>query len=131
MKILIFLLLILGSLTAFGQRSGTHCLSIEDSRFLHERALKSVYLDSAVNALEGKMIVLEENSARREKDFSDLISEERDKNKVAAEMLTHQKQLTEGYKDENGALRKQVKREKRKRNAAGGIAILVIVLALL
>lgn len=108
-----------------------HCIPLNESRVIHDRALKSVYLDSAVNALEGKMIVLEENSARRDNSFQSLLSEHKGKNKILGEMLDHQKSLTESYKDENGALRKQVKREKRKTKAAGIIGLVVIVIALL
>jgi hypothetical protein len=127
MKKLIFLTLILGSLTAFGQRSGTHCLSIEDSRFLHERALKSVYLDSAVNALEGKVIVLEENSARRETDFVNLLNVQKKINSVQADILNHTESLLQSYKSEATDERKKKKGWK----AASGVLGILLIIALL
>jgi hypothetical protein len=114
-------------LTAFGQRSGTHCLSIEDSRFLHERALKSVYLDSAVNALEGKIVVLEDYSEGREKDFAELLSTAKQKDKYFGEIIDHQNHLIESHKSEATDERKKKKGWK----AASGVLAILLVIALI
>lgn len=90
-----------------------------------------INLQDVLQNREARIVLLETSAAERENNFQELLQAERGKNAVSAEMLTHQKQLTESYKDENGALRKQVKREKRKTKAVGAIGIVVIVLALL
>lgn len=88
-------------------------------------------MDSISGTLSKRVVLLETQKAESYLSFTNLLNIEKSKNSVQAEILNHTESLVQSYKDENGVLRKQVKREKRKTKAVGVIGIVVIVLALL
>jgi len=99
MKALILVGLLFLNLTLFGQDS-LHCIPLNESRVVHELALKSLSLDSMLQNREGKIIILEDKSATREKDFAELLGIQKQKDIYFREITDHLNSLVESYKSE-------------------------------
>jgi hypothetical protein len=90
-------------------------------------ALKSVHLDSMLQNREGKIVYLETYSAGREKDFAELMSTAKQKDKYFGEIIDHQNHLIESHKSEATDERKKKKGWK----AASGVLGILLIIALL
>lgn len=129
MKKLILAGLLLLSLTALGQGL-SHCLPLNESRILHELALKSISLDSMLVNREDRIIILVESIASQHESFMDQLSVEREKLQIQTEITAHQESVSNSFKEENEYLQKQIRRLKWQRVGLGVIAVAVIGLSL-
>lgn len=121
------------SLTAcvpcFGQ--DVHCISVDDSRWLHEQALKVVYQDSLLNVQDQQINLLEYRKDQLGIYYEDLLKLEREKTSIQKEITADMVRFSESWQSEAEYYQKRSKKFRRQRNGLGMGIIAVVVLALI
>lgn len=112
---------------AFGQ---AHCIPLDESRWLHEQALKAVALDSIVHS-QGKQIeILRTINTEQYQDFQKLLSIERKKFATQKEITADFVRLADSWREESEYYRKKYKKQRRQKGVltVGAVGLLIITI---
>ena len=130
MKTVLSILILMSSLTAFGQDT-TYCLPIKQARAVFEDAVRSFTLDSIVHE-QGQIIHLQQSAAdelaasyRRE------ISLVNQKFETQKEITADFVRLADGWKEEASYYQKKYKKQRRQKGllTAVTVGLIIIIIA--
>lgn len=107
-------------------QNNNYCLPIEKARLLVEDAFKKRVLDTVVNTLEDKIIILENQVTTQANDYRNLLKIEADKFQVQKEISELNEGLTKSYKDQLTHTEKLNRRHKRQRNVLGLLVLVAV-----
>lgn len=118
-------------LIGYGTRCGaqTHCLSLADSRRLHEDAVKRYYFEALSDSLSSQVELLQSEKESLRTDYERIIELERENNADLKEKFQNQKSISVSHEEENKHLKKKVRARTWQRNGLGVIAIVLLVLS--
>lgn len=131
MKRLTFATLLLLSWILCAQSFGqAHCIPLDESRWLHEQALKAVTLDSIVHS-QGKQIeILRTINTEQYQDFQKLLSIEREKFATQKEITADFVRLADSWREEAEFYQKRYKKQRRQKGVLtiGAVGLLVLMI---
>lgn len=112
---------------AFGQ---AHCIPLDESRWLHEQALKAVALDSIVHS-QGKQIdLLRDINSEQYRDFQKLLAIEREKFATQKGITADFVRLADSWREEAEFYQKRYKKQRRQKGVLtiGAVGLLIITI---
>lgn len=106
-----------------------HCIELADSRRLHQDAYRSYVQDTLISELSGKIVLLEDQTANVRENFTALLESERQKNQLLKDNAISYQQMNASFQSELNYVKKKERKARRQRNAAVGIGVILLVLA--
>lgn len=95
----------------YGQ-SSLHCIPLGESRVIHERALKSIRMDTIIHEQGLKIELLTQQNGKQRSDFEKLIGIEQNKFQLQKEISDHTSKLSESYRDQLAYISKKERKQR-------------------
>lgn len=107
----------------------THCLSLSDSRRLHEDAVKRYYFEALADSLSSQVDLLHDENKSLRTSYELIVKLERKNLIDLRQNIKNHKTISESLEEEKKHLEKKVKSRAWQRNGLGVIAIAILVLS--
>lgn len=101
-----------------------HCLSLTDSRKLHEDAVKRYYFEALSDSLSSQVELLQGEKQTIREDYERILSLERENYDDLKQKFANQKDISVSFESENKHLKKKVRSRTWQRN---GLAVLAVI----